>query len=534
MDLSTNILDTLKRLCSFKSTSGTFEETEAAESIYSLISESGYFKEHRDNLKLHEIKDDPYGRKFITALYTAGSSKKTVVLLSHFDVVGVEEFGHLKDFAYDPEEYTKRLKDESLPKSAKEDLKSGEWLFGRGIMDMKCGLAIHIELLRYIYENNVDIGGNILLLTVPDEENNSAGMLSAVDYLSYLKDVGFEFSGAINSEPYFEESSEDNRYIYTGTIGKLLPFVFFAGLETHVVEPFTGISSSLLSSITTYLMEANTDLLETYGSCTAPPPVCLKQEDIKPLYSVSTPSFSYAYYNYFTLVSSPSDVLDKMEAVCLKAFRLAVEKMDEEHKRFSHHSGKKPKTADIKINVLTYSKLCKLLEEKNIYVQDIKDAYEGRNMDTRDMTACIIMDMLKLLPSLRPAAIIGFAPPYYPHRIGCKNFHKIMDVCSKAIDRSRSIHNEELLHRDVFPGLCDMSYLGFQNPDDYFALESDMPVFGGAYKLPVKSLSDIDIGGINIGVMGRDAHKNTERLNMPYSFNVTPDLVLHAIMELLS
>jgi arginine utilization protein RocB len=163
MDLSANILNTLKRLCSLKSTSGTEEEASAADGIFSIISEIGYFKDNKDNLKLHKIEGDPYSRKYISALYQCGQSKKTVVLLSHFDVVGIEEFGHLKDFAYSPEEYTKRLKSEDIPQKAKEDLDTGDWLFGRGTMDMKCGLAIHIELIRYIYENNMDIGGNILL-----------------------------------------------------------------------------------------------------------------------------------------------------------------------------------------------------------------------------------------------------------------------------------------------------------------------------------------------------------------------------------
>lgn len=535
MDLSNNIFNTLIRLCNIKSTSGTAEEASGAEAIYSIISELGYFKEHRDNLKLHDIEGDIHGRKFVSAFLNMGFSRKTVVLLSHFDVVGIEEFGHLKDLAYKPVEYTKRLKFEYLPARAKEDLNTGDWLFGRGTMDMKCGLAIHIELLRYIYENKAHMGGNILLITVPDEENSSIGMLSAVNYLSSLKDEGYEFQAVINSEPFFEEYPGDrNKYIYTGTIGKLLPTIFFAGIETHAGEPFNGISSSLLSSITTSIIEANTELCENYGDYTAPPPICLKQMDLKKLYNVSTPSFSYAYYNYMTLKSNPADVINKLKHICLTAFDKALNKMTCEVLKYSEITGRKTPSLSIKPNVMTYEELCMVLEEKGIDIDVIKSKYKNCNSDTRDMTANIIADILKLLPELRPVIIVSLAPPYYPHRLAGKEFKNIIDVCSKVIERSKKLHNEELLHREAFPGLCDFSYLGLEDPDSYYTLKANMPVLDLAYNLPLKALCNINIGAVNIGVMGRDVHKYTERLYMPYSFNVTPDLILYAIKEFLA
>lgn len=535
MDLTTNMLNTLERLCNLKSTSGTAEEAIAADGIESIISEIGYFKDNRDNLKAQPIIDDPYGRKFVTALYESGQSKKTVVLLSHFDVVGIEEFGHLKEYAYSPIKYTERLKNENIPNSAKQDLETGEWLFGRGTMDMKCGLAIHIELIRYIYENNIDINGNILLLTVPDEENCSAGMLAAVDYLSSLKDKGYEFQSVINCEPYFQEfPGDDNRYIYTGAIGKLLPLVFFAGIETHSGEPFNGISSALMSSVATSLIEVNTELCDTYGDYTAPPPICLKQEDMKSLYSVSTPSFSYAYYNYMTLVSSPEDVINKLKKVCAEAFDIAAERMAKESQKYSAISGKKAASLDLKRTVLSYNELCKIVEEKGIDIESIRNKYKDSKLDTRDMTAYIISDMLKCLPELRPVMIVALAPPYYPHRLADEKFKHILDICCSVMDRSEALYAHKLIQKNFFPGLCDLSYLGFDNPDNYYVLKSNMPVMDLGYKLPVKSLSNINIGGINIGVLGRDVHKYTERLNMPYSFKITPDLVLYAIKQFLS
>jgi Arginine degradation protein (predicted deacylase) len=534
MDLSANIYNTLLKLCSLKSTSGTGEEAGAAQGIYSLISEIGYFKEHDRNIKLTPIRDAPHGRSYITAMYEGSPSKKVVVLLSHFDVVDVEEFGKLRKYAYSPEEYTAKLKGENLPPDVKRDLESGNWLFGRGTMDMKCGLAIHIEILRYIYENNVNLDGSILLLTVPDEENSSAGMLSAVEYLSSLKDQGYKIEGVINSEPFFMEYKGDkSRYIYTGTIGKLLPFVFCAGVEAHAGDPFSGISSSLLSSAVTFLLEDNVDLCERKGDFITPPPVCLKQEDLKSLYSVSTPDFSYSYYNYMTVKSTPEDVIEKMKGVCTKALNMALSKVECEFHRFASMTDKNDLSLNFEGHVLSYDELSQMVQKKGIDIEKIKRKYKNINMDVRETTGLIVSDMLRYLPELRPAIVIGFAPPYYPHRTAAET-SKVMDICKKVMAESEKVFNDRLIHKPFFQGLCDLSYLGFENSSDYYALKCNMPVFDNGYSLPVEALSNMNIDGMNIGVIGEDAHKYTERLYMPYSFKITPDLVLFAIMEFLA
>lgn len=51
------------------------------------------------------------------------------------------------------------------------DAESGDWLFGRGTMDMKAGLAVQLSMLERAMNGHFD--GNVLLITVPDEEVNS-------------------------------------------------------------------------------------------------------------------------------------------------------------------------------------------------------------------------------------------------------------------------------------------------------------------------------------------------------------------------
>ncbi|MFN8387052.1 MAG: M20/M25/M40 family metallo-hydrolase [Anaerolineales bacterium] len=70
-------------------------------------------------------------------------------------------------------------------------LQSGEWMFGRGSVDMKSGVAINIALMREFarkQENGKrlidELAGNLLFLSCPDEEARSAGILSAVQNCS--------------------------------------------------------------------------------------------------------------------------------------------------------------------------------------------------------------------------------------------------------------------------------------------------------------------------------------------------------------
>lgn len=48
----------------------------------------------------------------------------TVILTGHYDVVDVEEFGHLQDIAYNVEEITKRINEMPLDEDSQKTLKA--------------------------------------------------------------------------------------------------------------------------------------------------------------------------------------------------------------------------------------------------------------------------------------------------------------------------------------------------------------------------------------------------------------------------
>src|SRR5699024_6075810 len=108
-----------------------------------------------EHLNLHPLED---GRHLLTALVRGRepSAKETIVLLSHFDVVGVEDYGSLENLAFHPMELTKELHQriDELPEEVAQDLGTGNWLFGRGTMDMKAGLPYICQCLKRQWKEN--------------------------------------------------------------------------------------------------------------------------------------------------------------------------------------------------------------------------------------------------------------------------------------------------------------------------------------------------------------------------------------------
>ncbi|NLA90070.1 MAG: M20/M25/M40 family metallo-hydrolase, partial [Synergistaceae bacterium] len=97
------------------------------------------------------------------------------IITGHYDVVDAEAYGPLKDLAFSPLELPRRAGELELPEEARKDLESGEYLFGRGVSDMKGGIALMMAFLAEAARKG-DFPANLLFLAVPDEENTSAGM----------------------------------------------------------------------------------------------------------------------------------------------------------------------------------------------------------------------------------------------------------------------------------------------------------------------------------------------------------------------
>ena len=197
-----------------------------------------YFQAHPEQVKCFQTKNDFVVRHSTLAYVkgTKGNSNRTVILIGHIDTVGVDDFGTIREYAFRCEELPAKLRETFvLPQEVIDDIESGEYLFGRGALDMKSGVAGHMYLIQYFSEHPEELDGNLLAIGECDEEDNSKGIITALDLLEELKEKEhFEYVACINADYSTNYApGDENRYIYYGSIGKLLPCFAVFGKEAE-------------------------------------------------------------------------------------------------------------------------------------------------------------------------------------------------------------------------------------------------------------------------------------------------------------
>lgn len=506
-------------LVSWDSRTLTEGEVTFAPKLEAKLARLAYFQDHPDQLELH---DAGLGRQTVTALYKHPEATETIVLISHFDTVQTEEYGVLEPLAFNPEELTRKLLDhkDELPEEARIDLESGKYLFGRGTMDMKMGLALHLSLLEKASIEKWPI--NLLLTTVPDEEVNSAGMRVAVTELVRLREVyGLTYKLFLNGEPSFSQGPEDNKeYIYSGTIGKIMPSALFYGKETHVGEPLRGITANYIASFLTQRMEWNPLFSESDLGETTPLPVSLQQKDLKTQYSTQTPYRAAALYNVFLFKRTADEVMDLFEQV-------ANEAMDECNAAYQAVCDREQVKGVGNGRVIRYEELLTYATNKLGLdeVERLKNTIlENVEADDREMCIEIVDSLMIQCQELAPATVIFYAPPYYPAVNTSDN--PLVKESIALVQKEASKFKLALDQIHYFNGICDLSYVNYEDDGDgWVAFEQNTPVWGHTYSIPFAEMAELKAPVLNVGPFGKDAHQRTERLQVDSAFVEMPHII---------
>ena len=126
-------------------------ETAVARYVYNYFMDLPYFKAHPEQVICFQTKDD-FVERHSTLAYvkgTKGTSNRTVILIGHIDTVGVDDFGTIREYAFKTDELPQKLKETfSLAPEVLADIESGDYMFGRGALDMKSGVAGHMYLVK--------------------------------------------------------------------------------------------------------------------------------------------------------------------------------------------------------------------------------------------------------------------------------------------------------------------------------------------------------------------------------------------------
>lgn len=534
-------LELTRRLVRHPSVTSTDGERELATLLDSMLEEIGHGAlEHG----LYAVEDDACGRTVAWALLR-GAGPRTVVLMSHYDTVDTGDYGSLREWACEPDELRARmlLTSDQLEPLVVEHLRTPEeWMFGRGSVDMKSGIAAHLTALEELcsrVRGGEPLPGNVVFVCTPDEENESAGMLAAVQLLAGLKrDLGLELLGAINTDYTTPlHAGDDTRVIHTGTVGKALPSVYVRGLETHAGQPYHGFDANLLCAEIVRAISLRADLADSVGEDVAVPPVSLKVSDFKDRYDVQAPYEAYAYFNYLTFGLSADAVLESVMLETQAAMSSAVAHIYAGHARWRQRAGLPVPPPPPEVRTVSYAELLAAARAAGgeDRVAERLAGYNallaGEGLDARVRSVQLVRELWDLSGLRGPAAVVYFSPPYYPH-VRCDGDTPFLRAVRRVARDSGAVV------RNYYPYISDASYLSLEHAGDISALTSNMPLWRDpgdrtGYSLPLDGIRSLKLDVVNIGVWGHGAHKPDERLHVPYSCGVVPRLVLETVLQTL-
>jgi len=524
-------------------------EAELADKIFGYLKELDYFKANPGHLFTRQLDNDRLGRKNVFALIQGRSSHKSnkaVILHGHVDTVGIDDYGSLKDYAFQPYGLEEKLKSIELSAEVREDLNSGEWLFGRGSNDMKSGLASHMAVLEHYAGKAEQLQGNILFIATPVEENQHTGIMEALAVIETLqKEHNLNYMVAINSDyTTTMYPGDDSKYIYLGTAGKLLPCFYVLGKETHAGQSFNGFDPNLLAAELLRKISSNVDLSDGYKDEYTLPPVSLKLTDLKPTYDVQTALATFLYFNYFTYTLSVEKVIETLRNLALEAFNDVIDCLDSEYKIFCEKTRQHYHKLPWKPKIYTYEELYnaalkKVNEETlNKEIAEIVSSEVEAGQDPRVICRLIVEMVVHTLDLKGPALVLFLAPPFNSNntqREDVESEKEIIETLKSVLDEFSSSSGEEFVIKHYFPFTSDSSYLKI---DDSFnsieKLKTNFPGWSSIYPVPLETAKKLNIPALNIGTYGKDAHKWTERVHKHYTFSVLPELTIQVTDRFLS
>lgn len=538
-----SILQLLLKLVASPSVTGEpGAENSFVDMLYSEISSWQYFQDNPANLWRERIEGDLQGRVNLCALVTAKKeTKKTILLISHHDVVQTDVCGDLKELAFDPLKYTEAMRELELPDDARADLESGEWLYGRGVSDMKGGMAVQLTLLHKMSQARENMDANVLLMTLADEENNGFGVHQAARMLARMQsESGYQFIGCIDSEPTITNADKNAGRIYLGSIGNATLFAMCVGVESHVGEYFLGVNASLIASYLVKAVEGDPASSDGWMGERYSPATCLRIKDMGKGYTVTLPERVAVLFNQLMVTFSPGHLLDYFNGKVRQALSDTLEQLyaRREELRSGGYNGMPVHRHDFRI--ITFAELERIVAERT--GQDVKALQKkflntlDSGMDSQDRGVELVNHMLDLSELKGPFAVTGFLSPYCQPRINYRRTageRRMLAAADSVIAYAGEQYGITVIRDEVYEGISDMSEMGYQGSENELnSLKNNLIGYGIDLMHPFDAMKALDIPVINLGPIGKDAHKLTERVNLPYLTGVLPDLMAKLIKEI--
>jgi arginine utilization protein RocB len=517
---------------SWPSVTGTADEASFADRLVEYLQALPAFAGRSDVI----AKVPSHNGTHSVAALVRGSGRKCVVLAGHFDVVTVENYGTLKHLAFDAERLAAALIEELRrnPRNEREDLAladllSGDFLPGRGMSDMKSGLAAGLAAVER-FAALPERPGNLLFVATPDEENRSRGMRSFRDALPGLAaQWGLEIVGGLNLDTSddFGDGS-DGRAIHFGTVGKYSPFAYVLGKATHAGYPYDGISAHLIGAEILRSIEKNGALADEAFGEKAPPPVCLEARDFRASYDVTTPASAWLSFNWLSHRRNPEELLGEFQMLVTDAMRTALLLEAERKHAYEGTSG-----LPAEGRVLSVAQLREMARHHGGDAFAIRQQEREAALLNEDNPLVITQTLVRALADEArlegPAAVVGLASLVYPYpHVGDSSFR---DTVLAAARNIAAQHGTDIRTFEFFRGISDMSFYGHRADREAAALVAQNML--SPELIDAAPGDALQFSVCNIGPWGRDLHQKLERVHAPYTFEVLPDILFAVATGLL-
>ena len=526
------LLSMIKELVSIPSVTESASESLPGEKIFARLSKLDYFRAHPEHLQLADtpLEGSPHRLRSLTARVDAAKKTcRTVLMIGHYDVVGVECYGDIAEHAFSVDELGKIFK------------AGADTIYGRGVMDMKCGDAIETALIEEFAKDRDLFDVNLVMALVGDEENSSAGMRGVLPLLSAMKkDDGLDFLAAIDTEPgEAGQSGVVGPMVFLGTLGKIMPAFYLRGRGAHVGNCYDGFSALLAASHLVAAAEGATALADPVRGVCQPSWICLDMKAMHTAYSVTVPDKAYAYFNCFTTNNTPAQIVDRMKDIARGALERALSQTEASYRALLPMGYSGSAFSPQAPSVYTFGELCALArgrlgEKFDTELKSFTAALPPGDM--RERSIKIVDFAAERSGAEAPYIVVFFLPPWLPVRTDLTKNERDAAVVRAA----REIETEcaekyglEMKEIEFFAGLCDLSYAGGNiSSADAAAFSENMPGWGDIYSIPLEDMQKLGMPVVNLGPSGEAPHRKEERLYLSYSLDVFPELLKSMIAKI--
>lgn len=524
-------------LTAIPSVTGSEDEADFSARLVDLLRASPAFARDSNAVWTIDVPGGPHQRSCVLALMR-GEGRRTVVLTGHFDIVETGCYGELEPLALLPPrlgpalvEVIAREPFDARSARAAEDLKSGAFLAGRGLLDMKAGLAAGLSVIELLARDG--FAGNLLFIAVPDEEGNSAGARRMSRVIGAVaQERGLDIEAVINLDATGDEGNgETGRVVALGSIGKLLPSALVVGRAAHAADSFRGLGAAALAGALAAELEWAPELTERTGNELGAGPTLLGMKDSKTAYDVTMPARVWMYWNVMTHRRAPEEVLQAVSDAARRSSETLLAHLA--GRAAASGAGVVPGA----VAILRYDDLLTETATANPGAIEVLRQLAGElsdgSLSLPDQCRLLTEKLWEMSGRAGPAIVIGFASiPYLPvelrddpaaQRLGSAVAAAAADIAGRFGTSIGTIR--------YFPGISDVSFFGQADDGHVAAIAANTPQWQGILAGSA-GFGAAGIPAINVGPWGRDYHTRLERMHTSYGFGVLPALILGIVRRL--